>query len=559
MRLLTFAVLIGALVGLTATARAQNILFDFDGLPAHSGLPTDVTVGGLTAHLTGTAASFSVQNANTLGFTPTGFAGNCIYPDSVFAADLQIQFSEPLSDFSIMYAPEEYACDSSATMRVTAYYKGNLVGTSTTIADPPGTWPTGTLRFTSNLPFNYVVIHYDKAPVTGGDWGPVFLADNMRVTLSNALLAVDDTYWVTSGKTLTVVASSGVMSNDLGATGATVALVNSPSHGSVSLLASGAFTYTPAKGFVGADTFTYTDSLAGQASNSATVTINIQPILTAFTISPTSILGGNNVQGIVTLSAKAPTGGTSVTLTDNSASITVPVQVVVPSGASSANFSIATSPVASKTIGSITASLNSVQKVSSLTLYPVASLTSMTSKVTTLVGGTQTTGMITLSASVAFGSEVVFLTSGSPSISVPASVTIPTGKSSATFTISTSAVSTTSTGALSATLFGVKQTETITITTPLITSLKVAPVTIRGGASATCTLILSGKAGPQGDVIGLSANSAVVGIPATITVPAGATTVSFKLTSLTVASKTSVKLTATLGSSSGSAIITVTH
>jgi len=27
-----------------------------------------------------------------------------------------------------------------------------------------------------------VVVHYDKAPVTGGDYGPVFMADNMRIT-----------------------------------------------------------------------------------------------------------------------------------------------------------------------------------------------------------------------------------------------------------------------------------------------------------------------------------------------------------------------------------------
>jgi hypothetical protein len=26
------------------------------------------------------------------------------------------------------------------------------------------------------------VVHYDAAPPTGGDWGPVFLADNMNVT-----------------------------------------------------------------------------------------------------------------------------------------------------------------------------------------------------------------------------------------------------------------------------------------------------------------------------------------------------------------------------------------
>jgi hypothetical protein len=90
-----------------------------------------------------------------------------------------------------MYSPEEYGCDSSARMRVTAYMNGTLVGTNTTTADPPGTWPTGTLTFHSAQPFNSVVVHYDAPPPTGGDWGPVFLADNMIVTPQPTLLPGD--------------------------------------------------------------------------------------------------------------------------------------------------------------------------------------------------------------------------------------------------------------------------------------------------------------------------------------------------------------------------------
>ena len=58
---------------------------------------------------------------------------------------------------------------------------GTLVGTATTNAQA-GTWPTETLRFTSAQAFNHVVVHYDAPPSTGGDWGPVFMADNMAVT-----------------------------------------------------------------------------------------------------------------------------------------------------------------------------------------------------------------------------------------------------------------------------------------------------------------------------------------------------------------------------------------
>lgn len=162
-------------------AGAQSVLFDFDAAPRYTSLPINLTVGGITAQFTATGQGFSIQAANTMGFTPAGFAGNCIYPNSIYAADLIITFSTPLTGFSILYAPQELACDSSATMRVTAYLDGALVGTATTNAQA-GTWPTETLQFSSAQPFNKVVVHYDKPPATGGDYGPIFMADNMTAT-----------------------------------------------------------------------------------------------------------------------------------------------------------------------------------------------------------------------------------------------------------------------------------------------------------------------------------------------------------------------------------------
>jgi thrombospondin type 3 repeat protein len=100
----------------------------------------------------------------------------------VFAADLLIGFSVSVAAFSILYAPEEYSTNSSARMRVTAYRGGAAVGTSTAVADPPGTWPSATLSIAVPQGFDSVVVHYDAPPPTGGDYGPIFMADNMWVT-----------------------------------------------------------------------------------------------------------------------------------------------------------------------------------------------------------------------------------------------------------------------------------------------------------------------------------------------------------------------------------------
>ena len=164
------------------TASAQSVLFDFDNAPLHSSLPIDQTAGGITAHLSGTGQGYSIQEANVLGFTPPGFAGRIIDPNSINLADLIIRFDQTLTDFSIMYCCQELGCDDAATMRVTAYRNGNFVGTNTKTASFPGTWPVDTLSCSFPQGFDSVVVHYASPPPTCRDYGVIFLADNMRVT-----------------------------------------------------------------------------------------------------------------------------------------------------------------------------------------------------------------------------------------------------------------------------------------------------------------------------------------------------------------------------------------
>lgn len=183
MKTKTLVVLAGLLV---LQANAQPVLFDFDNAPRYTPLPISLTVAGVTAQFSATGQGFSIQAANTLGFTPVGFSGNCIYPSSINASDLHIAFSQPLTDFAILYSPQELACDASATMRVTAYKDGTLMGTATTNATAKCTctWVSEWLRFSSSQGFNSVVVHYD-APAPGcQDYGVIFLADNMTITLA---------------------------------------------------------------------------------------------------------------------------------------------------------------------------------------------------------------------------------------------------------------------------------------------------------------------------------------------------------------------------------------
>ena len=165
----------------TATTKVVN--FNFDTTSAGTTAPFSVTKSKIRADFTGGMYGYSVQSASVLGFTPQGFSGNCLYPNTVYASDVGIAFSKPLTAITMKFSPEEYATDSSATMQVSAYLGTTFVGSATAVAPIPGTWPTGTLKYTTSTgTFDHVVVHYKSPPPTGGDWGPVFMLDNIKVT-----------------------------------------------------------------------------------------------------------------------------------------------------------------------------------------------------------------------------------------------------------------------------------------------------------------------------------------------------------------------------------------
>jgi hypothetical protein len=178
----TFAVGVAAfcLVGSSVSA---GVLFDFENAPLHASLPLDLTVGGITAHFSATGQGFSIQDTQQVILVlPAGFSGQGIVPNGISPSDLLIGFSQPLSDFSILVAPQDLNTDSSATMSVTAYLDSTLVGTNTVVPPASGIWPSAALTFASAQPFNNVVIHWALPPPTGGDYGPIFVADNVIVT-----------------------------------------------------------------------------------------------------------------------------------------------------------------------------------------------------------------------------------------------------------------------------------------------------------------------------------------------------------------------------------------
>jgi hypothetical protein len=100
-----------------------------------------------------------------------------------------------------------------------------------------------------------------------------FSVNNVIVSTSNSI-ANYDTYNATTNTTLRV-AAPGILANDAGKAPLTAMLAGGPAHGSVALTNNGGFSYTPANGFGGMDSFTYQCSYGQTTSQVATVTLTV--------------------------------------------------------------------------------------------------------------------------------------------------------------------------------------------------------------------------------------------------------------------------------------------
>jgi hypothetical protein len=201
----------------------------------------------------------------------------------------------------------------------------------------------------------------------------------------------------------------------------------------------------------------------GDVTRTASLMLLPDPTIpSAVTLTPLRVTGGNSAQGRVTLGGAAPRGGTVVTLRADDASIaTVPERVTVPTGARSAFFLVRTRGVRDTTAVSITATRAATSVSAPLTLLPPV-LTGLTLKPSLVRSGSSTLGQVTLSGPAPDGGAVIALASGNPDVAtVPASITVPAGATSATFPVGTQPSGTSASLPLTASFGSVTRTVTL--------------------------------------------------------------------------------------------------
>lgn len=351
---------------------------------------------------------------------------------------------------------------------------------------------------------------------------------------------------------LTGPAGPGGTTVTLSSTGASLSMPSTVTIGAGNVAA------TFAIGTFGGNTQTSSTVTAALGSVSKTGTLIITvATLSNVTLNPTIVSGGLSSTGTVYLNGAAGSNSVKVSLISNNAAATVPSSVVISAGQGSASFTVKTVSVPAQKVATITAKVVSHTVTASLTITP-PSLYSVTLNPTAVAGGANSTGTVTLNRAAPSGGMAVKLASSIKSATVPASVTVASGKTTASFTVKSLAVSTQQTATITATLNSQSQTAKLIINAPVVASVKVNPTSVKGGKSSTGTVTISSAAPASGMSISLKSSSASATLQSLIVIAAGKTSATFTVKTTAVTTQTTATITATSGPIAKTATLTIT-
>ncbi|MEQ1822039.1 MAG: hypothetical protein ABL949_06000 [Fimbriimonadaceae bacterium] len=139
---------------------------------------------------------------------------------------------------------------------------------------------------------------------------------------------------------------------------------------------------------------------------------------------------------------------------------------------------------------------------------------------------------------------VFTLTDDSSLVTTAPNVTVLAGQLSRNFQISVTAITSTVVTTIYAQRAGITRSQTLTLMPLIPTAIAFTPNQVTGGNDTSCRVVINGVAGPGGRDIAIFDNSPFSTTPSTVTVPAGATDVTFPITTLPVTSIKYVTVTA---------------
>ncbi len=299
----------------------------------------------------------------------------------------------------------------------------------------------------------------------------------------------------------------------------------------------------------------------GGGNANANLTIN-PPSFTTFTVSPTSKTGGGNVSGTVKLNGPAPTGGEAITVSSDSSFAVPATGLLVPAGATSYVFTIATSPVAVDSLATLTLQPSIPQPTSlTATLNVLAPIfKSMTVAPTSTFSGKNVNATVTLTGAAASGGVPFAITSDNTVAAAGANLSVPAGSTKVVVPITVGTIAT-------ATLANLTLVPSIAqpgsfvvplpVNVPVLKSLTISPTTMITSQSGSAMVIVNGYAPIGGYDVNIACSMAGITFPSTVNIASGTDFAKFTINISPAAQGGTAKFTATFNGSSMSTSITV--
>ena len=286
-------------------------------------------------------------------------------------------------------------------------------------------------------------------------------------------------------------------------------------------------------------------------SGCASTTLALPIVLDTLSCASGSISIPGNATCKVELSGIVPEGA-AIQMVSSNRGVSVPTTVLVPAGATTAEFSAKVSPGLAAGTAELTATYARNTRTFQLTLasgQAVSALGSLSCGDTVVSPGTAACS-VNLTGPAPVGGSGVHLASSNAGVSVPTWVVVPGGSTSASFTVNVSSGLPSQAVTLTATFNQLSKAVQLQINGNSVASglnsISCSESSLGSPASASCRVNLTGPAPVGGSGVHLASSNAGVSVPTWVVVPGGSTSASFTVNVSSGVPSQAVTLTATL-------------
>ncbi len=301
---------------------------------------------------------------------------------------------------------------------------------------------------------------------------------------------------------------------------------------------------------------------ARYGGNTRTTDFKVVPVrIASIAVAPKTVVADSDADPkfTVTLTEPPPTDA-KVALTSLLPAVAeLPQSVTVIAGATAGQVTVHTHAVTVATVATLVAKDAFGSKQTTLKVTPPG-LSKVSLSQSSVVGGSGTAVwvVVALNGSAPRGGVSVRLDSASPSVNVPTSVMIAEGARATTVELGHQQVSMQANAEIHGwTDPAVVKSATLLLKPFEVKSLAVSPVEVTGGVTGKGIVRLNATAPLNGMSVDLGSDSQAASVPKTVTFPPGTSSQSFAISTVAVPGPTPVELTATLGSSSRAATLTL--